>query len=57
MSGKKPITERSLDAFYNHVNTSTLKGQKEVLDYLMATISHVHVKEAVGHFSINVEKE
>lgn len=55
MANKKPITERRLNALYNHVNTSNSRTRQDILDFLLATISHRQVKELVERFNIKVE--
>lgn len=50
----KSITKRRLDAIYNYRNCSNSTQQKELLDFFLATASHVKIKEAIEQFGIKV---
>ena len=52
---EKPITEKRLDSLYTYVNNNHSRWQKEVLNYLLATIPHSLVKQTVEHFDIKIE--
>jgi len=55
MSNKKSIKERREDALYKFAKNSNGHDRRELMDYLLATISHKQIKEAVEYFNIEVE--